>query len=315
MPSRREPTPARAASLDAVAVFVEVVRARSFTGAARALGLPKSTVSVRVAELEAHLGVTLLHRTTRRVQPTPAGEAYFASAARSLADLHAAGLEATHAQSAPSGVLRVTGTGAGTGDIGDRIAEYLALYPGVSVDLVLTNQRLDLLGEGIDVAFRIGALGDDPTLTAHRIGTVDLALYASPGYLRARPAPSHPRDLDDHALLVTANRPTMRLVHADGSRHTMRLVPRFTSNHVAALRHQILRGSGIGVQPIAVGDGDVRSGALVRVLDGWSFGTSPVNLVYLRQRHLPRRVRLFVDLVLERARAAKAGARGHRSAG
>ncbi|RYE93150.1 MAG: LysR family transcriptional regulator, partial [Myxococcales bacterium] len=144
MASRREPTPARAASLDAVAVLVEVVRARSFTGAARALGLPKSTVSVRVAELEAHLGVTLLHRTTRRVQPTPAGEAYFAAVARSLADLHAAGLEATQTQSAPSGLLRVTGTGAGTGDLGDRIAEYLALYPGVSVDLVLTNQRLDL---------------------------------------------------------------------------------------------------------------------------------------------------------------------------
>lgn len=303
---RASPLAPRAASLDAVAVFVEVVRARSFTGAARALGLPKSTVSVRVTELEAQLGVTLLLRTTRRVEPTTAGEAYFAAAARSLADLQAAGLEASQAQTEPSGLLRVTCTGVGSGYVGDHIAEYLALYPRVSVDLRVTEQLIDLLSEGIDVAFRIGPLGDETALTAHRIDSTELALYASPAYLRRHGTPAHPRDLERHALLLISKHPRLRLQRpADRERHEVQAPPRFVANHVAALRHQALRDVGVAVLPSSLAEDDRRAGALVRLLDGWIVAHVPVHLVYARQRHLPQRVRLFVELVLQRmSRAA-----------
>ena len=291
--------------LDAVAVFVEVVRARSFTAAAKALGLPRSTVSLRVTELEARLGVTLLHRTTRRVQPTPAGEAYFASAARSLADLQAAGVEASQAQTEPSGVLRVTSSSDGVGHVNDRITEFLALHPRISVDLWLTDRKIDLLSEGVDVAFRIGTLGDDPTLIAHRIDTAHLGLYASPAYLRQHPAPSHPRDLPGHDLMMFTRRASFSMTR-EREKLEIEAAPRFVANSAVALRHQARHGAGIALLPAVLVEDDLRPGSLVRVLDGWIGGTVPIHLVYTRQRYLPHRVRLFIELVLARARQRSA---------
>ncbi len=317
MGSRREGAAplASAVSLDAVAVFVEVVRARSFTGAARHLGLPKSTVSVRVAELEERLGVALLHRTTRRVQPTPAGESYFTAAARSITELHAAGQEASRTQEEPSGSLRVTSTGFGNGPIGDCIADYLARYPKVSVELWLTEQRLDLLAENVDVAFRIGPVEGDPKLTAHRLGSVELGLYASPAYLQEHGEPAHPDAIDRHAILISSKRRRIQLVHVDGRRCELKLSPRFTSNNMAAIRHQALRGVGVAVLARGLVESEVQAGDLIRVLDGWSLGTASVHLVYAKQRHLPRRVRLFVDLALAQMRPAAEGIRPRRSPG
>jgi len=290
-------------SLDGVVVFVEVVRARSFSEAARRLGLPKSTVSVRIAELEARLGVALLHRTTRKVSATPAGEAYFAAAARSIAELQAAEVEASQAQAEPSGVLRITSAGVDTGHVGERIAEFLARYPLVTVDLFMSDRKLDLLAEGIDVAFRIGVVSDVPNLTARRIGLVQRALYASASYLRELKAPAQPKELESHALLLAKPEGELALVHKTGSRATVKLQPRFVANHPVALRHQALRGRGIALLPSHIGDEDVRAGTLKRVLADWATPSVPVSVVYAKQRYLPQRVRLFVDHVLEHAKA------------
>ncbi|MET0391112.1 MAG: LysR family transcriptional regulator [Polyangiales bacterium] len=285
-------------SLDAVAIFVEVVKAKSFSEAARRLQLPKSTVSVRVAELETRLGIALLHRTTRKVTVTPAGEAYFVTAARSIAELQAAELEAAQAQAEPSGRLRITAPGADTGHVGDRIAEFLARHPRVSIELVMTDRKVDMLAENIDVAFRIGTLGDAPNLTARRIGYVHRALYASPDYLREHKPPTHPRELAAHALLLGKVEPELSLARNDGARASVRLQARFIANHPAGLRQQALRGHGIALLPSHMGDEDVRSSALRRVLPDWTTPSVPVSIVFPKQRYLPQRVRLFVDHVM-----------------
>lgn len=287
--------------MDSVAIFVEVVRVKSFSEAARRLGMPKSTVSVRIAELEARLGVALVHRTTRQVQPTPAGEAYYAAAARSIADLQSAEAEVSQAQSAPSGTLRITSAGADTGNVSQFIAEYLALYPQVHVDLFLSDQKLDILSLGIDVGVRIGEVGDTPNLVARRIGTVHRALYASPTYLRARKAPAHPNELFSHALLLAKPGVELLLVQQDGSRMQARVAPHFVANHPGVLRFHALRDLGIALLPAHAAEEDVRAGALKRVLPDWTTPLAPVSLLYTAQRFLPQRVRLFVDLVVERS--------------
>jgi len=310
-PSSRAPR--AALSLDAVAIFVEVVRAKSFSEAARRLGLPKSTVSVRISELEARLGVALLLRTTRKVQATPAGEAYFAVAARSIADLRTAEVEASHAQAEPSGIIRITSAGVMIGNVSERITEFLALYPQVSIEHLLSDQAIDLLSEGVDVAFRIGTVADDPNLTARRIGSADQGLYASSAYLRRQPAPAQPKELDAHVLLLPSNRREVLLVRADGGRATVHASPRFVSNHPTALRHQALRGQGIALLPTGMAEEDVRSGTLRRVLGEWTTAPMPVSLVYATQRYLPHRVRLFVDSVLEKSLGKSTGRSAHRS--
>lgn len=290
-------------SLDAIAIFVEVVRARSFSEAARRLGIPKSTVSVRVAELEARLGVALVHRTTRKVQATQAGEAYFASAERTLADLHSAEIEVSRAQHEPSGILRVTSAGFETGDVSRHLAAYSALYPQVHVDLLLTDQKLDLVTHGIDVGFRIGAIADTPSLIARRIGSVQRALYAAPGYLKQQRAPTEPSELARHALLLPKLDGELTLVHTDGGRTSLQLSARIVANHPAALRYQVLRGLGIALLPTNSADEDVQSGLMRRVLADWATPLVPVSVLYAAQRYLPQRVRLFVDLVLQNSKA------------
>lgn len=298
--------------LDAVAIFVEVVRAKSFSEAARRLGMPKSTVSVRVAELETRLGVSLLHRTTRRVQPTAAGQTFFAAAARTLVDLRTAEIEATQAQADPSGSLRVTSAGTAIGNVGERIAEFMRLYPKIRVELLLTDERLDLLAEGIDVAFRIGPTGDEPNLTARAIGSAEQALFASPAYLRQHKAPTHPRELSQHLLLLPPARRELALVGANGVRFSARQSPRFLAAHPVALRQQALRDHGIALLPRPLGEEDVNSGALRRVLPEWTTAPMPVSLVYATGPYLPHRVRLFVDFVFAASRKGHAP-RVHRS--
>lgn len=284
-------------SLDAVQVFVHVVQAGSFTAAARRLGMPRSTVSLRVAELEKRLGAALLHRTTRSVRTTETGAAYFTAAARALSELSAAEQDAARAHEEPRGTLRIAGKGTGAGLVGDLAGRFLQAHPQISVDLRLLDRQVDLLAEHIDVAFHFGPLDDDAGVIGRKIGMSRRKLLASPDYLCSRPPIRHPRDLSGHELLCHTGRKEMLLVNEGGARFRVAVAGRFSANQISALQYQAIAGRGIAELPLGMVAEDLRRGALVDALPGWSSETYPIHIVYPKQRFVPRKVRAFVDFV------------------
>src|SRR5262250_1275629 len=187
--------------LDAIAVFVKVVQAGSFSQAAKLLGMPNSTVSAKISLLEQHLGVTLLQRTTRKLGLTQAGEAYFKRCVQALEELQAAESELATAQREPQGILKLTAPI----DLGHSllpllVSIFLRKYPQMETELLVTNRILDLVAEGIDLAIRAGALKDS-RLIAKRFVLGQFALWASPSYLKKRGVPSHPKELSQHECL------------------------------------------------------------------------------------------------------------------
>jgi DNA-binding transcriptional LysR family regulator len=281
-------------NLDGIDMLVRVVEAGSFSEAARRLGMPKSTVSLRIAQLEKRLGVVLLKRTTRSVLPTEAGAAYVATAARVLSELRAVEEDVKRAQGEPRGVLRISFVGTGDGPVGALITAFLARYPEITVDLHLAEHRVDLLAEDVDVAIRIGTI-DDANLVAKRVGTSYRKLFAAPAYLERRGAPDHPRDLRAHEMLAPVARREMELVNERGARVRIALRGRFTANRMSALRYQALAGAGIAGLPVAMAAEDVRRGALCPVLPAWRSDADPIHVVYAKQRFVPQKVRAFVD--------------------
>ena len=188
--------------LNRIRLFARVVEAGSFTAAARDAGLPKSSVSRAIAALERDLAVRLIHRTTRRLQPTEAGRAYYESLSRALAGIDEATAAAAELQDTPRGTVRLTAPT----DLGDRLLPpllvgFAARYPEVRVDVVLTQRFVDLVHEGIDLALRVGRLGDS-RLVARPLGTVRAGVFASPRYLERRGAPRTVAALAEHECLL-----------------------------------------------------------------------------------------------------------------
>lgn len=288
--------------LDSIGVFVHVVRAGSFAEAARRLGMPKSTVSLRVAELERRLAVSLLKRTTRRLHLTEAGGAYFAACEQALAQIEAADEVARSGQERPRGLLRISAApGMGTGGIGDAIASFLREHAEISVDLQLTSRRVDLAAENVDLAIRAGRL-EDSTLKARRLWSGVFRLYASPAYLQGRPAPQHPRDLKQHACLcftTSAEKGQTFDLRCAGKRVRVAASGRFSSNQIDAVRHQALRGQGVAFLPEEACARELERGGLSAVLPEWSSAPVHVYLVYPDQRFLPAKVKAFVEHVMQ----------------
>ena len=191
------------AAMDAIAIFVKVVEAGSFSGAARRLGMPKTTVSAKVAGLEKRLGVRLIQRTTRKLRMTEAGEKYFHHCAIAIREVELGEAALQSGKEKPSGVLKVTAPV----DLGHaflpRIAQaYAAKYPDVSLDLILTNRIVDLVEEGVDLAIRWVRALKDSSLIARRFFETGSDLWASPKYLKRLGNPVHPRDLANAAFVT-----------------------------------------------------------------------------------------------------------------
>ena len=187
--------------LNEVAVFIKVVQLGSFSGAAKQLAMPNSTVSSKVSSLEKRLGVTLIQRTTRKLNITPAGQAYFNRCIQGLEEIHAAEMEIAAVQGEPQGLLRITAPI----DLGSRVlpqlvSDFTNTYPKVRVELILSDRKVDLLSESVDLAIRAGDLRDS-TLIAKKVGSVYFAPFASARYLKAKGIPTHPRDLRLHHCL------------------------------------------------------------------------------------------------------------------
>jgi DNA-binding transcriptional LysR family regulator len=289
------------ADLNDIVVFAKVAREGSFSRAARALGMPRSTVSERVARLESTLGVRLLERTTRSLRLTASGSAYFGHVSRIVQELEEAEAAVTAAHKSPRGVLRVASPLLfAQVFLAEVVSEYLARYPDVKIELIVADRAFDVLDEGLDVA--VHALGTlDAQLVARKLGIGERYCVASPAYLEARGMPSTPEELRSHACLVIGpERATTWAFESDGATESVTIAARYAVTSVELVHRATLAGHGVAVLPSFLCANDLASGRLVRVLAPWSAGETTVHLVYPSHRHLSARVRAFVELVLER---------------
>ena len=222
------------ADLNDIAVFVRVAQFGSFSRAAHALGMPVSTVSRKVTALEERLGVTLLHRTTRKLSLTAQGRAYYNQCSEPLSHLFDAERVLTQTQKKPEGLLRISAPVIlGQETFYAFLSSFLKTYPRIQADLFITNLFLDLIAENIDVAIRFGELRDS-SLIAQRIGKSVRYVVATPEYLRGRPLPSHPEDLRQHQCVILQGRNNEAEWHLVNGRKSVRL---HVSGPVAARDH------------------------------------------------------------------------------
>ena len=288
--------------LNDVIVFARVVEAGSFTAAARLLAMPKTTVSRRVAALEREVGVRLLQRTTRSLNLTDAGRLYYEQSSQGLRTIEEANLRLAEARAEPSGTIRISApVGFGGHFLIRAVVEFLALYPKTNVELRLTDDKLNLVEDGIDLAFRTGRL-EDSTLIARKIGSTHRLLCASPDYLARYGMPESPADLARHRCVIAG--PSASGAHwvLDGpqGQETVVVAGRFAANEMQAVVAAALAGFGIAQLPQLMADGLINEGRLRRVLDGYTTPAGGLHVLFPSSRHLSPLVKAFIDLAVER---------------
>jgi DNA-binding transcriptional LysR family regulator len=283
--------------IPAMMTFARVVESGSFTEAARRLGCSKASVSKQIARLEEHLGAQLLRRTTRRMSLTEAGEGFYGHCARIAEEAEAASHKVGRLQSAPRGLLRIAAPASfGQLHVARLVTDFLGRFPEVNVDLRLSDQTVDLVEEGFDVAIRIGSLPDS-TLIARRLAPCRLVLAASPEYLRRKGTPSRPSDLRGHDCIVYfGGHDVWNFTRG----RSVRVAGRLGVNNGEGVREAALAGAGICFLPTFLLGDDIRAGRLEAVLIDHVESRISFHAVYPPTRHLTRKVRSFVDFIAEK---------------
>ncbi|MCC7123814.1 MAG: LysR family transcriptional regulator [Acidobacteria bacterium] len=281
--------------LNDIAVFVRVIEAGSFTAAARQLGVPKSSTSRRVRQLEDALGVQLLQRSTRHLGLTDAGREYYARVSSALAGVQEAHAAVAELQDRPRGTVRLVAPSEWSGWIlAPIIAMFVEQYPDISIDLSLTDRQVDLLREGFDLGLVAGPLPDS-SLVTRTIRTIDSGLFASQAYLDRHGVPTSVDDLAAHQFIVRRPGPTNRLsiTHAGGT-DTIVVTGRVATDDRGFVYEAVRAGLGIGVLPRK---GCAAHLGLVPVLPDHQLPGFPIHLIHPALRHVPQRVALFGDFL------------------
>ena len=287
--------------IDAMQAFVRVAELASFTKAADSLGLPKASISIAIRQLENQLGAQLLHRTTRRVQPTQDGQSFYARCKELLGDLDELQSMFQHDKQSLRGRLRVDmPISIANRTVIPRLPDFLRDHPQMEIELSSTDRKVDLIAEGFDCVLRVGTLGDS-SLVARTLGSLRIVNCVSPAYLREHGTPRTLDDLPRHWLVHYANtlgsRP-LGFEYRDGVayRHiAMRGV--ITVNNTEAYEAACLAGLGIiqapeaGVRPL------LESGAMIEVMPDHRAEAMPMSFVYARRHNLPRRTQVFMAWV------------------
>lgn len=281
-----------------MALFVEVVKARGFRSAADALDIPNSTLSRRISELEKSIGLRLLHRTTRKIALTEAGQIYFERCKRIVDEARLAHEQLGEMLAQPSGVLRASlPVDFAVTYLAPLIAEFASLYPGITFEFDLTPRRVDLVSEPFDVAIRIGE-SENSQLIARKLATVTPYLYASPGYLERAGEPSKPAELEQHECF-TMLRPETWMLHDGKKTVTVSVGGRFSLNSVGMLRRLATLNLGIILLPEEIVADELANGKLRRIMLEWHGTPQPVYAM-TETRLLPAKAQRFIEFLRER---------------
>ncbi len=299
--------------LVAIRAFARVVEAGNFTRAADSLEMPNATVSKLIQELEAHLGVRLLQRTTRRVTVTPEGRDYYEKSARILRDLEDIDTSFNAVRSKPRGLLRIDIGGSTARDVLIPILpEFMTRYPDIHIDLGVSDRTVDLISDNVDCVIRGGPL-ESSSLIARHIGSATLITCATPEYLKAFGTPAYPDELKNGHRLVSYLSPQngrafpFRFEH-NGEKTDIKIDHRIGVNESNAHLAAGLAGLGV-IQTFSYSTAEaLRNGTLVEILKAWRPAPYPFHVVYPQSRHVTHRLRVFIDWLLERFPQRVAGA-------
>jgi DNA-binding transcriptional LysR family regulator len=288
--------------LEAMNAFVKVVAHGSYAEAGRVLGLTRSAVSKAVMELEQLLGARLLDRTTRRVSATEAGLAYYESCVDILARVEETEIQVSRVHDEPKGVLKLNApVSFGVLHLGPLIAQFMAQYPDLKVELTLNDRFIDPIEEGVDVTIRIGVLADS-SLIARRLAPARRVLVAAPGYLKERGTPGAPAELAQHRCLTyghTTTLPRWQLTR-DGQAIGVAITSVLCSNNGDVLRAAALAGRGITKLPTFLVGPDIEAGRLVVILPDYPPTDLGVFALYAPNRYLAAKTRLLIDFLAAR---------------
>ena len=290
----------RLPDFEAWAIFAAVVEHRSFSAAARELGLSKATVSKAVSRLEAHLGASLFHRTSRTLSLTETGKALAPRARRVLDEAVCAEEEASDAASAPKGLVHLAAPMTfGLQRVAPAIADFLAANPGISIDLMLDDRTVDLVEQGVDVALRIARLPDS-SLRARRLAPIRAHVVASQAYLATHGRPTHPAQLGEHRCLCYANNETWRFTGPGGAEATVKPAGALRANSGEAMLPALRAGLGITLLPDFIVGPDLAAGTVEELLTDWSPPSIALHLVTPPNPLRPARVEALIALLVER---------------
>ena len=291
--------------LEAWAVFAAVVEHRTISAAAAALGTSKATVSKAISRLEARLGTSLFHRTSRRLALTETGRGLAERAKAILLEGVAAEEAARDAAVAPAGPIRIAAPlSFGAHHVAPVLAEFLRAHPGVTIDLRLSDAKVDIVTEGIDVALRIADLPDS-SLRARRVAEIPARIVTAPAYLAAAGAPRVPADLAHHACLNYTNLPRpdlWRFFDADGREEVVQVSGPLATDNGEAMLPALVAGLGIARLPEFIVAQELAAGRLVSILDDWNGGPLALHIVTPPGKLRPARVETLIALLADRLR-------------
>jgi len=287
--------------LNAMALFVKVVEHKSFSAASRRLGVPISTVSRKVSDLEKTLGVRLLERSTRQLRLTELGQDYYAYCRRGLEEIETGTLMLSERQAEISGTLRLS-VPPGLADrlIVPLVSAFQATYPEVTIRVLITERMVDFIQDAVDLALRVGNLKDS-SLVARPLIHYRHVLVSSPGYLEAFGAPAHPRDLAAHRMLTFDgwfDNVSLKLIKGRKV-HRVKVEGVLALNDYAGIQNAVEAGQGIAEIPSIICGEALHDGRLVEVMKDWRFAPTTLSAVYPSNRNLSRIVRLFKDFCIE----------------
>ncbi len=285
---------------DSIRAFIQVVDARGFAAAARQMGMTRSAVNKLVQNLEVDLGAQLLRRSTRKVSVTETGLVFYERCVQVLADLEEAEQEVSQLQAEPRGTLKINAPMSfGTLHLAPALAEFMACYPRLRVQLMLNDRFVDPLEEGFDITIRIAEIAPSASLKVHPLLPAPRVLCAAPDYLQQQGSPTHPSDLRHHSCLhydYLATGGVWRLQGPDGDQ-TVRVEGVLCSNNAEVLKVAAMQGLGIAMIPTFIAQQELAQGKLQIVLPAYHPPEIWVCMIYPPSRHLSIKIRLFREFI------------------
>ena len=287
-------------SLEGIDIFVKVIQMGSFTKAAKALKKPITSVSDKVAQLEKRLGVTLIHRTTRQLKLTSVGEAYFERCVKALQQFESAESELQISKTEPQGRLRMTmSVDVGHSVTPQLVNRFLEKYPKVKVELIVTNRMVDLVGEGVDLAIRIGRLSDS-THKVRKFLETTASFWATPQFIKKHGLPQNPKQLEKLPYINFAFQKGPFVEMSRGKEKVkLNLQSRLQTDDLETVKQIVLESVGFGLLPNFICEREEIAGRLVRILPEWTWSRIALSFVYPDQKFVSLNVKAFIDLALQ----------------